>query len=311
VSRAYSVAAMNASGRIVALASLLSACSVVPDADLNGVRAQAIFGGQPSASTAVVALAAQGHVYCSATLIGKLVIATAAHCLPPYAGAGRLELAEIAVSAGDDAAVPRAATSLVDSWTIEGYNALRSGPDIGLARLKNALGPAPAAFLGPDGAPPLAGEAATLVGFGMTSPSAFSTLGLQREAEVRIAEVLEDSLRFEDPARGLCEGDSGGAGFVRRAGLPVVASIHARSDCAHAAVATRLDRYASEIQAYLEASQPESPRGCALSPRGARASVAAQLVCALVVIGAWRITRARRGFRRAPPRAPERRSDTR
>ncbi len=201
-----------------------------------GQQALSITNGQPySGHPSVGYLRVANSSLCTATLVGKQTVLTAAHCLHP--GASHVFYA--GGKAYNASAVVRH----------HGWSMSTLSNDIGLVRLQTAPPITPS--IASDQAP-YQGLKLTLIGYGKTS-SYKSDAGTKRIAVNSVKQV--DQTRFTFAGSGgsignTCKGDSGGPAFATLGGKEVQVGVTSagQTPCGTLGVDTRVDAYYSWLK---------------------------------------------------------------
>ena len=199
-------------------------CGGVAEIPLSGQR-QAIVNGEAAEEGQFpnVGLLHGPGGNCTATLIGRQTILTAAHCDDDVEGMSY-------ITPGSRSIRLKAFVPHPDFRPLDNEDNELPRADIALGYLEQQAEETPAA-LAED--PPERGEALILVGWGQTGSDAGDD-GTQRWAENDVEEIEEDLFSIEDASWGegiTCQGDSGGPAFAERAGEQQVMGVHASTTC--------------------------------------------------------------------------------
>lgn len=211
------------------LALLLIGCGAEP-LDVVAMNA-AITDGKPHAGhPAVGYLDSGGSAGCTATLVGKRTVLSAAHCVwPDHAQTFVTSFGSYAVSS---------------SVNHPSFDADKATDDVGLLFLSLSPPALPAAIAGIVPAP---GLAVSLVGFGTTAESA-TDRGTKRIAANIIKEVAVTQFSVAGTGSGvgnICHHDSGGPAFASTGGqeFQIGVAIAGQKPCGTLGVWSRLDHY--------------------------------------------------------------------
>lgn len=184
--------------QIMCLVGLTLAC----DPPNRGSSQSAIVNGQPSSSSAVVALVYVGLPTCSGTLVARRLILTAAHCIGSFDGAyfgdDSLE--------GSGELVP-----VVSQWTHPLYEPDGYENDVGFALLE-ADAPAEIQPLAISRSPlpsDFVGSTVRVVGYGQTTADDLGA-SARREGPADVSEVKTKEFDLQPAPANPCFGDSGG-----------------------------------------------------------------------------------------------------
>jgi hypothetical protein len=262
--------------RGAALVALVAAVACAPaDEPVTGGAARAIIGGSANDGrdpAVALLLSRRGRtlISCTASMITRRVVMTAAHCIDGPADSREIWLADSFDSSTgqftgllDDERRVAIAQRSHPSWTADSFTA---GFDIALLLLDKPI---------PESVAPLpwsrtrltrgnAGDEVRMVGFGVTAYESESTLHAKLTATNTLAN-LGVVFDVQGQTSIACQGDSGGPAFMRLAGGEVVAGITSYTDlgCAQFAAFARVDLYLDFIDAFLAEHDPQAPTGCA------------------------------------------------
>ncbi len=194
---------------------------------------------------------------CTASVIGKNVAVTAAHCITP-GGPAPVMLFGGDVHSPDTAKRAVTGTVVNARWRGHAGKGMDQG-DIALVKFHGGLpvGYAPITPASSDAAI-AKGTPATLAGFGISDARTHAGAGVLRKTEVAVANPRRGKTEMildQSHGHGSCHGDSGGPAFIREGGKTVLAGVTNRSyparapdDCAHQVVYTKVSVYRSWIK---------------------------------------------------------------
>jgi len=171
-----------------------------------------------------------GAGICTATLIGKKTVLTAAHCVQGKSMV-TFQVGGKAYQAVKITPHPSYSYSVLNKY------------DVAVLVLNQAVnGISPHALAK---APPKVGETLTIVGFGITN-TGYKNSGTKRVAQNSISSVKSQYFRFSGAGNGkgnVCSGDSGGPSFRSEGGKEVLAGVHstASQPCGYAGNDMRVD----------------------------------------------------------------------
>lgn len=212
----------------ILLVCLTAASGCVESSEGTNSITRFITGGGVDPGHPTVGMLASGTGRCTATLIGKHTVLTAAHCIKTSTVTFELSNGNSYTSAQ----VTRHA----------GYKGGNSN-DVALVTLQqDVTGVTPSPV---NVTPPTVGQAITIVGFGRTSETS-GGFGTKRVGTNTIASVGTTSFKFQGNSN-VCDGDSGGPTFVSTGGAEIVAGVHSTKSgsCGSGGTDMRVDVYKS------------------------------------------------------------------
>ena len=212
----------------------------------------------------------QSGALCTASIIGKGMALTAAHCISP-GGAKPILLFGRDIHAAETVKRAATAVSVNPLWGKRQGKGMDEG-DIALVKF---AGPLPKGYrqvrLNRSDANLVKGRAAVLAGYGISNAQTHSGAGILRKTSISIDNPRSGKSEMvlnQSHGRGACHGDSGGPAFVNVGGKNVLAGVtnrsypaHAPDDCGHQVVYTKVNAYRSWI-----AKEEKSMRGSASAP---------------------------------------------
>jgi secreted trypsin-like serine protease len=233
---------------------------------------QAITDGEnDNGDHAVVALLTEGKIYCTGVVVGRFVVATAAHCVAPTPPDAILFGASVGARAARTIAVRKAAAHPeYDEDSLEN--------DIGVVGLAQPSPVDPLPFRSAPLDDSFVGHPIRLVGFGATSADGSSLR--KRSGATSVLELDAAAFRFKPMPSQTCIGDSGGpalaaVGNDREAVVGIASSGDA--DCQKYGRHTRIDHHVSFLENFAATYTPPAPRasvqstGCTLTGGSPRA----------------------------------------
>ena len=211
---------------LTAASALGQGCNDAPtlldDAELGVRESSIINGSQENGYPAVGALHSGNQAACTATLVGKRTVLTAAHCVttktPPYT---LLQPVNFYVG-GFYGGTKYSAVAVAVHPNYAGGNK----SDVAVVRLsKDVVGVTPKQIASTA---PSVGENVILIGYGKTGENS-GTFGTKRRANNSIGLVESQIYRLYGAGGttgNVCDGDSGGPTFTSRGGQEVLIGVH-------------------------------------------------------------------------------------
>jgi V8-like Glu-specific endopeptidase len=192
--------------------------------ELESLSSPIVNGTPDPGHPAVGMLTSDGYGICTATLIGRHTLLTAAHCVVNEKQAPYTVNTHLGWSRDGGATIIPAASAVFRP----GYGSTGSGlnNDVAVVRLVKDVNLTPMRVAT---SAPAAGEHITLVGYGYTADSAPGTFGTKRKASNQIGKVTATEIVFygaTGSVGNICSGDSGGPAFAQRNGQEVQVGIH-------------------------------------------------------------------------------------
>lgn len=177
-----------------------------------GTTSQSIVDGETDRGHPAVGVLASGSSRCSATLVGRKTVLTAAHCIQSTA-------VEFALCAGSSECDTTSAETYGSALVMmhPAYAGGAQTHDLALIVLERAVVDVDPVSVGTEA--PEVGQAITIVGFGAPG------FGTRRVGTNTIAAVAKTQFQFNGSS-GVDHGDSGGPTFVAPAGQDVQIGVH-------------------------------------------------------------------------------------
>jgi secreted trypsin-like serine protease len=210
----------------------LNGIELLEDGDIHE-RVKYVVNGQPYSGHPSAGKLTHSGSLCTATLVGKKTVVTAAHCV----SVGYSHTFTVGGTAYKSAKVVRH-----PQYSSYGYSndiaviILQDAPNVQGAKIATSK-------------PPVGSEI-TIVGYGKTSEYK-SDAGTKRMAKTNIAEVTSTKIRIPGSTTkaGICNGDSGGPSYATLNGVEVHVGVHSTKSgtCGTGGHDTRVDAFADWI----------------------------------------------------------------
>jgi hypothetical protein len=253
---------------LVTIAAFLCGCGA-PEADTAEARGAIIGGTATTGDPAVVLLVSYPPDHstfdsCTASVIAKDVLLTAAHCLDPVTHPNY----SFGVFTGPDASAFETANTLIPQ--LEPATLAIMHPDydpkapftadIGVVLLKDVLAIEPLPLQREPLDKTIEGQAARIVGYGRTNYQKYNAV--RHEATTVVAALdMGDTITVGDLQRRSCIGDSGGPALVMVDGIERIVGVDSYTDlagCLEPAHYRRADLYTAFLDQY---APPEAGAG--------------------------------------------------
>jgi MYXO-CTERM domain-containing protein len=220
--------------------------------------AQPVLGAELSTTDpAVVALTANGNVFCTGTLISPRVVLTAGHCVDGLGSNGSVFFGDFTGGTGLTFTIAQSASHPM--WNGD----LGNGHDIGLVLLDTIQDPTLPVALNTADLTTMIGDEYRVVGFGIHDRDTGELDGNKRTAVMRMASINGDYVELTDvdptmdPDTAICQGDSGGPGFITVGGEELLAGVHSYSimGCFNPSGDTRVHLFIDDfVQPWIDAN---------------------------------------------------------
>jgi MYXO-CTERM domain-containing protein len=247
------------------------ACSSPP---AIGERTQSIINGTTdSGDPAVVMVLSQvpGSMYaslCTGEVVSPHVVLTAAHCVDPaVVGTGAKSVVFTGLTLSTTSPMSEfLGVAEVHYDTAFSKDAPEAGHDIGVVILKAATTIAPVLYNRRPVTSAMVGQAARLVGYGITDPgdTMGTTAGTRRQAPTKLVNYSGIMTEFQDDQHTICEGDSGGPAFMMIEGEERIVGVtsygYRQCPMTMPGVDTRVDHYLDFIDKWVTQLDPP-PKG--------------------------------------------------
>lgn len=209
----------------------------------------------------------QGGSLCTASLIGKNVAITAAHCIHPNSPKPTVIFGRN-LHSPEVHKRPVTGVKINPKWKDHAGQGMDQG-DIAIIKFK---GPTPPGYQPTEIVDPKTklrkGRVAIVSGFGISNARDRTGAGILRKTKVKIINPRlgkKEMIIDQSGGSGACHGDSGGPAFIRQRGKTVLAGVtnrsypnHAPDDCAHSAVFTKVGAYKRWIRKSEKALRSET-----------------------------------------------------
>ncbi len=216
--------------RFIGLVAVASLAACVAPASVDSLSQPIVNGTTDTDDPSVVMVLAHlagsmSASLCTGSVVSPHVVLTAAHCVSPaLVGSGAI----FNVFTGT---MPNSSTSLAVQTTAFDTafdsNHPENGHDVGVVVLTAATNLVPLPYNRTPMPQSMVGDAARIVGYGITSGSDTqgTTAGTKREAPTTLAHLDDLFVGLQDGSHGICEGDSGGPAFMKFNGEERIAGV--------------------------------------------------------------------------------------
>ena len=231
------------------LLTLLLGCGpgvdLLEPGEIAGVERPVVNGQTDNGHLAVGALISGGTSACTATLVGKHTVVTAAHCVCDGTPCKLRSPVNLYLGGYPSGGTKYTAYKVIPHPSYTAGNK----SDLAVVILKtDVTGITPQII---SSTPPKAGETIVMVGYGLTGEKT-GTFGTKRMATNKIDSVSSSTYYIKGASGfdgNICNGDSGGPSFASRNGKDVFIGVHSTKTnyCGYAATDMRVDAFRSWI----------------------------------------------------------------
>jgi hypothetical protein len=226
----------------------------------NEIVGGSIYEGMP----AVGALAYNGSMHCTGTLVTPRKVVTAGHCVSGFS-ASKMQFV-----IGNSLSQAQYVLNVASIEAHPGYNGSSITNDIGLVTLTQDAPVAPMGIVRSMDSS-WVGKSLFFVGYGVDNGYNQTGSGIKRAVWMAISSLASTSFRYDSANKNTCNGDSGGPAFVQDAnGDYLVAGVTSYGDyyCTSYGVDTRVDAYLDFLGISGEdpVDDPEDPEDDPVDP---------------------------------------------